>query len=44
MSMENEMLITGMFPGAGLLASVVIPGLTVMGDRVLDHVGGGQGE
>ena len=42
--MENEVLITGMFLGAGLLAYVVIPGLIVMWDRVLDHVGGGQGE
>ncbi len=36
--MENEVLITGMFLGAGLLAYVVIPGL-VMWDRVLDHMG-----
>ena len=37
--MENEVLITGMFLGAGLLASVVIPGLLVMWDRVHDHLG-----
>ncbi len=36
---ENEVLITGMFLGAGLLAYVVIPGLLVMWDRVLDHMG-----
>jgi len=33
-----------MFLGAGLLAYVVIPGLSVMWERVLDHVGRGQGE
>jgi len=38
--MENEVVITGMFLGAGLLAYVVIPGLLVMWDRVLDHMGG----
>jgi len=37
--MENEVLIVGIFLGAGLLASVVIPGLLIMGDRVLDHIG-----
>lgn len=37
--MENEVLITGMFLGAGLLAYVVIPGLLVMWDRVLDYMG-----
>ena len=42
--MENDVLITGMFLGAGLLAYVVIPGLIVMWDRVLDHFGGTQGE
>jgi hypothetical protein len=36
--MENETLITGMFLGAGLLAYVIIPGLLVMWDRVLDHM------
>ena len=39
---ENEVLITGMFLGAGLLACVVIPGLLVMGDRVHDHLGTGE--
>ena len=42
--MESDVLITGMFLGAGLLAYVVIPGLIVMWDRVLDHVEGGKGE
>jgi hypothetical protein len=37
-------LITGMFLCAGLLASEVIPGLLVMGDRVLDHMGDEQGK
>jgi len=42
--LENEVLITGMFLGAGLLAYVVIPGLLIMWDRVLDHMGDGQGK
>ena len=37
--MENEVLITAIFVGAGLLAYVVIPGLLVMWDRVLGHMG-----
>ena len=36
--MENEILITVIFVGAGLLAYVIIPGLLVMWDRVLDHM------
>jgi hypothetical protein len=36
--METDILITGIFVGAGLLAYVVIPGLLVMWDRVLDHM------
>ncbi|MDI6719642.1 MAG: hypothetical protein QMD46_08545 [Methanomicrobiales archaeon] len=36
--MENEVLIGGIFVGAGLLAYVVIPGLLVTWDRVLDHM------
>jgi hypothetical protein len=35
---ENEVLITGLFLGAGLIAYVVIPGLLVMWDRVMDHM------
>jgi len=44
--MDNEIIITVFFLSAGLLAYVVIPGLLVMWDRVLDHIGntndGGQ--
>ena len=36
--MENEILITAIFVGTGLLAYVIIPGLLVMWDRVLDHM------
>ena len=39
--MENEVLITAVFVGAGLLAYVVIPGLLVVWDRVLDHIESG---
>ena len=44
MTMENEILLTAIFVGAGLLAYVIIPGLLVMWDRVLDHMesNGGQ--
>jgi hypothetical protein len=35
---ENEIIIMGAFLGTGLLAYVVIPGLLVMWDRVLDHM------
>ncbi len=38
-SMENEVLIVGIFVSAGVLSYVVIPGLLVMWDRVLDHMG-----
>ena len=38
MNMDNELIITGAFLGAGLLAYVIIPGLLVMWDRVLDHM------
>ena len=37
--MENELIITGAFLGAGLLAYVIIPGPLVVWDRVLDHIG-----
>ena len=37
--MENEIIITGIFVGAGLLAYVIVPGLLVVWDRVLDHIG-----
>ncbi|MDD5024582.1 MAG: hypothetical protein WC406_06210 [Methanoregula sp.] len=36
--MDNEILITGAFLGAGLLAYVIIPGMLVIWDRVLDHM------
>ena len=38
--MDNEVLITAAFLGAGLLAYVIIPGLLVIWDRVLDYMGG----
>jgi len=37
--MENELIITGAFLGAGLLAYIIIPGHLVVWDRVLDHIG-----
>jgi hypothetical protein len=40
-SMDNELIITGAFLGSGLLAYVIIPGLLVMWDRVLDHMEAG---
>ena len=45
--MDNEIIIMGAFLSAGLLAYVIIPGLLVMWDRVLDHMerdgaGGGK--
>ncbi len=36
--MENEVLIVGIFVGAGLLAYVIVPGLLIVWDMVLDHV------
>lgn len=36
--MDNELILTLAFLGTGLLAYVVIPGLLVMWDRVLDHM------
>ncbi len=36
--MESELILTGAFLGAGLLAYVIVPGLLVMWDRVLDHM------
>jgi hypothetical protein len=43
MTMENEILLTAIFVGAGLLAYVIIPGLLVMWDRVLDHIESSKG-
>ena len=36
--METGVAITLVFLGAGLLAYVIIPGLLVIWDRVLDHM------
>jgi hypothetical protein len=36
--MDTSLILTGAFLGAGLLAYVIIPGLLVMWDRVLDHM------
>jgi hypothetical protein len=44
MTMENEILLTVIFVGSGLLAYVIIPGLLVMWDRVLDYMGGASGK
>jgi len=42
--MDTELILTGAFLGTGLLAYVIIPGLLVMWDRVLDHMeSGGSG-
>ncbi len=38
MAMDNELIIIGAFLGAGLLAYVIIPGMLVIWDRVLDHM------
>ena len=42
--METELLITLAFLGTGLLAYVIVPGLLVMWDRVLDHMESGGTE
>jgi hypothetical protein len=36
--MDGEALIVGIFVGAGLLAYVIIPGLLIVWDMVLDHI------
>ncbi|MFA4824305.1 MAG: hypothetical protein WC593_04020 [Methanoregula sp.] len=36
--MDNELILTGAFLGAGLLAYVIVSGLLVTWDRVLDHM------
>ena len=38
MAMDNEIIIMGAFLGTGVLAYVIIPGLLVTWDRVLDHM------
>lgn len=42
--MDTEVQITLLFLGAGMLAYVVIPGLLVIWDRVLDYMGGANGK
>jgi hypothetical protein len=41
---DNELIIIAGFLGSGLLAYVIIPGLLVMWDRVLDHMESGTGD
>jgi hypothetical protein len=41
--MDTELILTGAFLGTGLVAYVVIPGLLVMWDRVLDHMEESEG-
>ena len=36
--MENEVIIVGLFVGAGVLAYVIVPGLLMIWDLVLDHM------
>jgi hypothetical protein len=36
--MVTGIILTGAFLGTGLLAYVIVPGLLVMWDRVLDHM------
>ncbi len=38
-AVENEVLIGGIFVSTSVLSYVVIPGLLIMWDRVLDHIG-----
>ena len=43
--MDNEIIIMAAFLGTGVLAYVIIPGLLVVWDRVLDHMeNSGTGE
>jgi hypothetical protein len=44
MEMDNELIIMAAFLSAGLLAYVIIPGLLVIWDRVLDHMETGTGD
>jgi len=39
---DNEIIIMGAFLGTGVLAYVIIPGLLVVWDRVLDHMEHGE--
>jgi len=36
--MDTEIILTGAFLGTGLIAYVLVPGLLVMWDRILDHM------
>jgi hypothetical protein len=38
--MDNEVQLVLIFLGAGLLAYIIIPGLLVIWDRVLDYMAG----
>jgi len=40
--MDNEIILMAAFLGTGLLAYVIIPGLLVVWDRVLDHMESGD--
>ena len=42
--MDNELILIGAFLGTGLLAYVIVPGLLIMWDRVLDHMEESEGE
>ncbi|HOT03558.1 MAG TPA: hypothetical protein PK069_05210 [Methanolinea sp.] len=42
--MEQSVMIVAIFVGAGLLAYVIVPGLIIIWDRVLDAVEDRQGE
>ncbi|HNQ29854.1 MAG: hypothetical protein A4E36_02121 [Methanoregulaceae archaeon PtaB.Bin009] len=42
--MEQSVMIVAIFVGAGLLAYVIVPGLIVIWDRVLDAVEERKGE
>jgi hypothetical protein len=41
--MDTSLIITGVFLGTGLLAYVIIPGLLVMWNRVLDNMEESEG-
>lgn len=41
--MDNEIIIMAAFLGSGLLVYVIVPGLFVMWDRVLDHMESSKG-
>jgi hypothetical protein len=43
-TMEQSVMIVALFVGAGLLAYVIVPGLIVIWDRVLDAVEENEGE